>query len=87
MGEFRFSSRDSHVRMEAKRQALDALSRRGERHCYDTKSGTKDDSGITFAGEVIEEMVGTRRLELLTFPASRDALTNDVVNQFPDRAV
>jgi integrase len=51
----RMLARYSHVRMEAKRQALDALSRGGERHGYDTKNDTKQDSAITVAGEVIEK--------------------------------
>ena len=51
----RMLARYSHVRMEAKRQALDALSRGGERQGYDTKNDTKDDIGITVAGEVIEK--------------------------------
>lgn len=32
-------------------------------------------------------MVGRRRLELLTFPVSRDALTGTSANQFQDRSV
>ena len=51
----RMLARYSHVRMEAKRQALDALSRGSERQGYDTKNDTKDGSGITVAGEVIEK--------------------------------
>ena len=44
----------SHVRMEAKRNALDALSRMSERQGYDTKNDTKCGSGFVIAGEVIE---------------------------------
>ena len=51
----RMLARYSHVRMEAKRLALDALSRGGERQGYDTKNDTKDGSEITVAGEVIEK--------------------------------
>jgi len=32
-------------------------------------------------------MVGTRRLELLTFPACRDALFNNPINQILDRSM
>jgi hypothetical protein len=39
--------------MEAKRQALDALSRGSERQGYDTKSDTKGASGFMVAGEVL----------------------------------
>ena len=47
----RMLARYSHVRMEAKRQALDALSGGGGRQGYDTKNDTKLDSGLTVAGE------------------------------------
>ena len=36
---------------------------------------------------VIEKMVGTRRLELLTFPARRDALRDRIVEEFLDGAM
>ena len=45
----------SHVRMEAKRNALDALSRMSERQGYDTKNDTKQDSELRLAAEVIEK--------------------------------
>ena len=51
----RMLARYSHVRMEAKRRALDALSRGGERQGYDTKNDTNDNSGFGVAGEVIEK--------------------------------
>jgi integrase len=51
----RMLARYSHVRMEAKRQALDALSRGSERQGYDTKNDTKDDSGFRVVAEVIEK--------------------------------
>jgi len=44
----------SHVRMEAKRQALETLAGMSERHSYDTNSDTKQDSAPSFAAEVIE---------------------------------
>jgi integrase len=50
----RMLARYSHVRMEAKRQALDALSGGGERQGYDTKNDTKGDSAFAIAAEVIE---------------------------------
>jgi len=50
----RMLARYSHVRMEAKRQALQALSTVGERQGYDTKNDTKDGSGFAVAGQVVE---------------------------------
>jgi Phage integrase family len=50
----RMLARYSHVRMEAKRQALEALSKGNDGQGCDTKSDTKADSGIRVAAEVIE---------------------------------
>jgi integrase len=50
----RMLARYSHVRMEAKRRALDTLSRGDERRGYDTKNDTKDGSEFRVAAEVIE---------------------------------
>jgi len=52
----RMLARYSHVRMEAKRHALNALSRGRERRGYDTKNDTKDDSGIRVPAQVIERI-------------------------------
>jgi hypothetical protein len=72
-------ARYSHMRSEARRQAVMALSAKPikgkikedktEVHntSHDTKQGIKDAP----APEVIERMVGTRRLELLTSTVSR----------------
>jgi len=45
----------SHVRMEAKRQALDALASVSGRRSYDTKNDTKHDSRMNDAAEAIEK--------------------------------
>jgi hypothetical protein len=72
-------ARYSHVRSEARRQAVTALSAKqggsklkGNRsEGYDTSHDTKDSAPDMPAPEVIENMVGTRRLELLTSTVSR----------------
>jgi integrase len=72
-------ARYSHVRSEARRQAVMALSARplkstlngGKREGYDTSRDTKEGALNMPAPEVIEKMVGTRRLELLTSTVSR----------------
>jgi integrase len=72
-------ARYSHVRSEARRQAVMALSARptkskigGSRSDgYDTNNDTKRDVVGLPAAQVIENMVGTRRLELLTSTVSR----------------
>jgi Phage integrase family len=72
-------ARYSHVRSEARRQAVMALSARpmGSRlkgsksEGYDTNHDTKESAVGIPAPEVIENMVGTRRLELLTSTVSR----------------
>jgi integrase len=72
-------ARYSHVRSEARRQAVMALSAKpmGSTHKgsksegYDTSHDTKQASRNVPAPEVIENMVGTRRLELLTSTVSR----------------
>src|SRR5262249_12664204 len=45
----------SHVRMEAKRQALDALARISERQGYDTKSDTNRGAELTVPAKVLEK--------------------------------
>src|SRR5215469_4293706 len=50
----RMLSHYSHVRMEAKRQALDALARVGDRRGYGTNNDTKQHSALRVAAEVIE---------------------------------
>jgi integrase len=50
----RMLARYSHVRMEAKRKALGALSEGSGRRGYDTKNNTKEDSGFRVTTEVIE---------------------------------
>ena len=72
-------ARYSHVRSEARRQAVMALSSKpmggtlkgGKRERYDTSHDTKEGALNKPAPEVIEKMVGTRRLELLTSTVSR----------------
>ena len=51
----RMLSHYSHVRMEAKRQALDSLVRVGDRRGYGTNNDTKGDSGPSVAAEVVEQ--------------------------------
>jgi integrase len=65
----------SHVRLDPKRKALDALS---SHHStgdtgkgYDTRNVTNRELAGVPSSEVIENMVGTRRLELLTSTVSR----------------
>ncbi len=70
------AGRYSHVRMEAKRHAVDALSRGGEKQGYDTKNDTKESSGFRVAAEMMKRMVGTRRLEPRPLPCQGSALTN-----------
>jgi hypothetical protein len=50
----RMLSHYSHVRMDAKRPALNALGRIGERAGYDTKNDTKQNPEVIVAAEVIE---------------------------------
>jgi hypothetical protein len=71
-------ARYSHVRSEARRQAVTALSakprgrgvQRGRTEGYDTNHDTNKGATDIPAPQVIEEMVGTRRLELLTSTVS-----------------
>jgi integrase len=72
-------ARYSHVRSEARRQAVMALSAKpmgstltgSNSEGYDTIHDTKQSPPSMPAPEVIENMVGTRRLELLTSTVSR----------------
>jgi len=72
-------ARYSHVRSEARRQAVMALSAKplgstlqgGKREGCDTKHDTNQVVKNVPVPEVIENMVGTRRLELLTSTVSR----------------
>jgi integrase len=72
-------ARYSHVRSEARRQAVTALSakpsgsklKESKNEGYDTNRDTKETAVDMPAPEVIEKMVGTRRLELLTSTVSR----------------
>ena len=65
----------SHIRQDAKRQAVNVLSARVPKKRrtkgYDTNHDTKRATGRTVMPQVIEGMVGTRRLELLTSTVSR----------------
>ena len=65
----------SHVRLDPKRKALDALSSKretgGTEGGYDTRNATNREMEGMPPSEVIENMVGTRRLELLTSTVSR----------------
>jgi integrase len=66
----------SHIRQEAKRDAVSQLSARPSRpdstkKSYDTNNDTKSPSNEVVPPYVIEGMVGTRRLELLTSTVSR----------------
>jgi len=71
-------ARYSHVRSEARRQAVTVLSakplgsttRRSKIEGYDTNHDTNEKVTAVPAPEVIERMVGTRRLELLTSTVS-----------------
>ena len=65
----------SHIRQDAKREAVNVLSARvpkrpGTRG-YDTNHDTNRAEAETVMSQVVEEMVGTRRLELLTSTVSR----------------
>ena len=72
-------ARYSHVRSEARRQAVMTLSAKpsagtlqvSKREGYDTNHDTNQNAMGVPAPEVIENMVGTRRLELLTSTVSR----------------
>jgi hypothetical protein len=74
-------ARYSHVRSEARRQAVMALSAKpmgstlkgSKGEGYDTSRDTKQSVAGVPAPEVIENMVGTRRLELLTSTVSMQA--------------
>jgi integrase len=65
----------SHVRQEAKRDAVNVLSARvpqkPSKKGYDTNHDTERGSAEGRPAQVIENMVGTRRLELLTSTVSR----------------
>jgi hypothetical protein len=65
----------SHVRQEAKREAVNVLSAKRPSkqtiQVYDTKYDTNTVSSEQEPSYVIEKMVGTRRLELLTSTVSR----------------
>ncbi|WP_414633399.1 tyrosine-type recombinase/integrase [Acidisarcina polymorpha] len=65
----------SHVRQEAKREAVNVLSakcpRRPTTEGYDTNNDTKYMLSGEVSSYVVENMVGTRRLELLTSTVSR----------------
>ena len=65
----------SHVRLDPKRKALDALSSNRETGSTEGGYGTRNVTNRELKGippsEVIEKMVGTRRLELLTSTVSR----------------
>jgi hypothetical protein len=72
-------ARYSHVRSEARRQAVMALSakptgstfKEGKREGYDTSRDTKEGALNMPAPEVIENMVGTTGLEPATSTVSR----------------
>jgi integrase len=65
----------SHIRQDAKREAVNFLSarvpQRPETRGYDTNYDTKPAEAGSSMPQVIENMVGTRRLELLTSTVSR----------------
>jgi integrase len=65
----------SHVRQEAKREAVNVLSAKRPSkptmRSYDTKNDTNGASPERVPSYVVENMVGTRRLELLTSTVSR----------------
>jgi integrase len=65
----------SHIRQDAKREAVNVLSARvpkwPEMRGYDTNCDTKPVEVGSAMPRVIEKMVGTRRLELLTSTVSR----------------
>ena len=65
----------SHVRQEAKRDAVCVLSakrsKKPTKAGYDTNNDTKPAPGEQVPDYVVENMVGTRRLELLTSTVSR----------------
>jgi hypothetical protein len=66
----------SHIRQEAKRDAVSQLSARPSRpdstkKSYDTNNDTKSPSNELVPKYVVKRMVGTRRLELLTSTVSR----------------
>ena len=64
----------SHVRQEAKREAVNVLSAKRPNkptmECYDTNCDTNHNLPSEVPSYVIENMVGTRRLELLTSTVS-----------------
>jgi hypothetical protein len=72
-------ARYSHVRSEARRQAVQALSakplgsslKRGKTRGYDTIYDTNHEAMNVPPPEVVEKMVGTGRLELPTSTVSR----------------
>src|SRR5580658_5107345 len=65
----------SHIRQDAKREAVNVLSarvpKRPETKGYDTNNDAKPTQGEQVPLYVVENMVGTRRLELLTSTVSR----------------
>jgi len=65
----------SHVRQEAKREAVNVLSAKRPNkptmQGYDTNNDTKTASAEQAPSHVVENMVGTRRLELLTSTVSK----------------
>jgi len=65
----------SHIRQDAKREAVNFLSakvpQRSESRGYDTTHDTNSAEAEVVMPQVIEKMVGTRRLELLTSTVSR----------------
>jgi integrase len=72
----------SHIRQDAKREAVNVLSarvpQRPESRGYDTNHDTNPSEAVSMMPQVIEKMVGTRRLELLTSTVSSEfrAVTN-----------
>jgi integrase len=65
----------SHIRQDAKREAVNVLSarvpKRPETRGYDTNHDTNPAEADIVMPQVVENMVGTRRLELLTSTVSR----------------
>ncbi len=65
----------SHLRQEAKREAVNVLSDKCPSKTttkgYDTNHDTKSTPAELVSPYVVERMVGTRRLELLTSTVSR----------------
>jgi integrase len=70
----RMLERYSHIRQDAKKEAVNFLSARislqSELTGYDTNNDTKRPAAETVMPQVVERMVGTRRLELLTSTVS-----------------